>query len=636
MAFITTGIFFITSFNLVVGDAINPNCGPDWNIVGNNYCYRVSNVRMTWFKADQECKKMDSILVRVYDSSVVSDIQGMLKTSTDTRWWTGLNDQVDPNVWVFDRGSYAVTADISTINWIIEPDDRKHLQNCGALSMLGSVSDERCADKYNYICEYQNAGGESCVQGWFNYSTSCYLFPATTDDQYAMLSWNDAKKRCATALQGTSAQSQTSHLLYIESQAELNYIRHQMPSISLTSQLWWIGLTDSQIEGQFKWTDGNPVDTSLVFWAQEPNNLGGQEKCVYTNSNGSLADLNCNNQESYICMKESDTNTNILPGLGCPSAWTRAGTFCYLIETNLRKTWSDAKSACSQSGANLIKVDTLDKKSWIEMQNSIFESGLWFWTGLNYQSKSWHWADGSAADMKLVKWNIEPNNYKGDEACAVATKSGTFNDVNCLIKAGFICEFNTEDHPCPAGWISRNVGDQTNCYYISKTLATYDEAHAKCNQLSFPTASYLMAFSGLDELNWTLSQLQQQTSNVTEWYTGLTDKGHEGFWGFDTNWNSPPPAGLIPWTKMPRFVKGNENCVVIIFGAVYINTDCSYKQPYICERPAYGVSSSAGSRVFLSKYSLSSVFILGMYFVVYALCLHYLLHLTYVLFPAFA
>ena len=45
-----------------------------------------------------------------------------------------------------------------------------------------------------------------------------------------------------------------------------------------------------------------------------------------------------------------------------------------------------------------------------------------------------------------------------------------------------------------------------------------------------------------------------------------------------------------PWTKMPKFVNGDENCVVIIFGAVYINTACSYKRPYICERPAYGVS----------------------------------------------
>ncbi|XP_045188660.2 lymphocyte antigen 75-like [Mercenaria mercenaria] len=627
---ITVILCFVSSY---AGD---PGCGPDWQIVGDKYCYRVSNVRMSWYNADKECKKMDSTLVRLYDQSMMSDVQSITKNSQDTRWWTDLNDLADPNVWVYDRGSYAVSADISIIHWIHEPDDTQHLQNCGALNIQGSVSDERCGDKKGYICEYLNNAGGSCLDGWFNYSTGCYHFPSGLEDPFNMLTWNDAKQKCSTLLKGTTAASQLSHLLYIESQNELQYIRHQLPLISLTSQSWWIGLTDKQTEGQYKWIDGNAVDKSLVFWAEEPNNLGGQEKCVFTNSNGSLADLNCTNKESYICMKENDMSKNVLLGLGCPSAWTRAGQFCYLIETYQKKTWSDAQGACGQAGSSLIKIDSLDKKTWIETQNSIFESGLWFWTGLNFQSNTWHWADGSSADLNLVKWNMEPNNYKGNEACAVAIKSGTFNDVSCLIKAGFICELNTEDAPCPTGWISRNAGDQTNCYYFSKTMATFDEAHSKCNQLSFPRTSYLMAFGGLSELNWTLAQLQKQTSNITEWYTGLTDEGHEGFWGFDTSWNAPPPSGIIPWTTMPKFVNGNENCVVIIFGAVYINTVCSDKRPYICERPAYGVSSSAGSKVFLSKYSVSSVFILGMYFVVYALILHYLLHLTYVLFPAFA
>ena len=42
------------------------------------------------------------------------------------------------------------------------------------------------------------------------------------------------------------------------------------------------------------------------------------------------------------------------------------------------------------------------------------------------------------------KWHQEPNNYKGAEDCAVIFKGGTFNDVSCLIQAGFICEQNSE------------------------------------------------------------------------------------------------------------------------------------------------------------------------------------------------
>lgn len=635
MTYLLKGIIVLVVFFFVLGD--DTKCGPDWTIVGTNYCYRLGSVKISWFDADAECKKLDATLVRPYDQTVVSDIRTLVTGSTDTRWWTGLNDIVKAGDWIFDRGGLAVSADLSQINWIREPDDQNHQQNCGAINIQGSVSDERCGDKNRYICEYQLPAGGSCLQGWYNFSSGCYLFPAGLDDPWSLLTWNDAKKKCSTILQNTAASSQTAHLLYIETQDELNYIRQQMPLITLTSQLWWIGLSDSTTEGQFKWLDGSPINTNLVFWAQEPNNLGGYEKCTYTNSNGSLGDLNCTNQENYICMKENDINPNTLPGLGCPAAWTRAGHFCYLIETNTPRTWSDAQGSCQGSGASLIKMDSLDKKTWIQMQNDIFESGLWFWTGLNnLQSNQWHWTDGSNADMSLVQWNIEPNNYKGNEGCAVVMRSGGFNDVNCLIKAGFICELNSEDMPCPNGWVGRNVGDQTNCYYFSNTQATFDEAHAKCNQLSFPTTSYLMAFQGQDELNWTISQVQKlPVSNVTQWYTGLTDVGHEGFWSFDTTWNSPPPDAIIPWTKMPQFVKGNENCVAIIFGATYINTACSDKRAYICERPVYGLSSGAGSRVFLKKFSMSSPIIIGLYFIVYALCLHYMLHLTYIMIPTF-
>jgi len=51
-------------------------------------------------------------------------------------------------------------------------------------------------------------------------------------------------------------------------------------------------------------------------------------------------------------------------------------------------------------------------KVWLEMQNNVFESGLWFWTGLNTQQSissmqtthatTWQWADGTSANMSLM------------------------------------------------------------------------------------------------------------------------------------------------------------------------------------------------------------------------------------------
>ena len=41
-------------------------------------------------------------------------------------------------------------------------------------------------------------------------------------------------------------------------------------------------------------------------WAFEPNDLGAKEKCGAVYRNAKFADLNCNNTENYICMKEND------------------------------------------------------------------------------------------------------------------------------------------------------------------------------------------------------------------------------------------------------------------------------------------------------------------------------------------
>ncbi|XP_052225642.1 C-type mannose receptor 2-like isoform X2 [Dreissena polymorpha] len=593
---------------------------------------------MIWTSANSECAKFDSMMLRIYDDSVKSDVGQLLANTNDTRWWTGLNNIATPQVYVWDVGLYATQVDDpSVFSWIHEPDDTSHLQNCVTLNIQGSIEDESCLNSHRYICEYPMPTAGSCMPSWTNFSGSCYLFPLDLGDPWSMLTWQDANTKCQTILQGFSdATGITPHLLFIETQPEKDYISNQLPAVDLTSDVWWIGLTDNQTEGIFQWTDGRLVGM-LAYWANEPNNLGAKEQCVYTNSNGSIADFNCNNTLSYICQKENDVQSAVIPGLGCPASWTRAGKYCYHFETVTQHSWSDAKGACGKYGANLIKVDDFDKKTWLEGQNSVFNSGMWYWTGLNYQSnKQWAWGDGTAADLSLVKWNVEPNNYKGNEACSTILRKGTFNDVNCLIKAGYICEQNTEDSPCKTGWLSLTVGDVTNCYYIGTSLVTYDEAHAKCKTQSSPFDSFLLAVNSQAELDFVRSAIKATAGPAVEFYTGLTDIDHEGIWLYDTSWNPAPDSGLIPWSQAPDFPNGNENCATVIFAGEYINVACTDKHPYICERPAYGVQVNSGTRLFTKGFSVSSVFVLMMYFLIYGVCLHYCLHVTYVLFPAFA
>ena len=56
------------------------------------------------------------------------------------------------------------------------------------------------------------------------------------------------------------------------------------------------------------------------------------------------------------------------------------------------------------------------------------------------------------------------------------------------------------DTACPTGWLTLIDGDQENCYFISNTTATLDEARSTCRQLSAPVDSYMWAPNTKSEL----------------------------------------------------------------------------------------------------------------------------------------
>lgn len=81
-------------------------------------------------------------------------------------------------------------------------------------------------------------------------------------------------------------------------------------SLAADINWWWFGYMYRVVSHQLQLCFFCVCEWKRVpcyrFWAQEANNLGAQERCVYMNSNGSLADYNCNSTANYVCMKEYD------------------------------------------------------------------------------------------------------------------------------------------------------------------------------------------------------------------------------------------------------------------------------------------------------------------------------------------
>uniref|UniRef100_A0A8C6S2N5 C-type lectin domain-containing protein n=1 Tax=Neogobius melanostomus TaxID=47308 RepID=A0A8C6S2N5_9GOBI len=116
-----------------------------------------------------------------------------------------------------------------------------------------------------------------CGEDWELHGTKCYYFSPRS----AKLPWKESRKMC---------QKLKGDLVKIESREEQEFLGGKLQTEMIHEEdKFWIGLTDSEAEGQWVWTDGSPLNSSLAFWFgndknKEPDNWTVQdpegEDCV--------------------------------------------------------------------------------------------------------------------------------------------------------------------------------------------------------------------------------------------------------------------------------------------------------------------------------------------------------------------
>ncbi|XP_053302292.1 CD209 antigen-like protein C [Pleuronectes platessa] len=101
-----------------------------------------------------------------------------------------------------------------------------------------------------------------CEDGWEPHGGKLYFFSSFT------LSWNESRRQC---------KSMRGDLVVINSREEQEFLQTRvMEKMDKPEDKFWIGLTDSQKEGEWLWVDDTRLDPSLTFWREgEPNNWTG-------------------------------------------------------------------------------------------------------------------------------------------------------------------------------------------------------------------------------------------------------------------------------------------------------------------------------------------------------------------------
>uniref|UniRef100_G3P049 C-type lectin domain-containing protein n=1 Tax=Gasterosteus aculeatus aculeatus TaxID=481459 RepID=G3P049_GASAC len=132
---------------------------------------------------------------------------------------------------------------------------------------------------------------KTCPEGWTMFRCSCYLL-STRDD-----SWENGRKDCG---------DQGADLVIIDSLEEQKFLS------SIIKSQTWIGLSDRDIEGTWKWIDGTLLTASTHPYGPQPDNGGGdprwgEEDCAHIepeqNPQRNWNDLRCDAVMRWICEK---------------------------------------------------------------------------------------------------------------------------------------------------------------------------------------------------------------------------------------------------------------------------------------------------------------------------------------------
>ncbi|XP_067460391.1 CD209 antigen-like protein C isoform X2 [Thunnus thynnus] len=135
---------------------------------------------------------------------------------------------------------------------------------------------------------------KTCPAGWRMFGCSCYFLSSESG------SWSRGRQDC---------REKGADLVVIDSTEEQTFL-----STFTEVETWsWIGLTDRDKEGTWKWIDGTPLTFS--YWeTNEPNNGGGdpkwgEEDCVHMRTGKKTEDnwndRSCDASLRWICEKNA-------------------------------------------------------------------------------------------------------------------------------------------------------------------------------------------------------------------------------------------------------------------------------------------------------------------------------------------
>lgn len=570
---------------------------PDGWISYAGQCYKIHRETNLWKDASALCRKEGGDLASIHNVEEHGFIMSQLGYKPTDELWIGLNDLKVQMLFEWTDGS-----PVMYTKWLPgEPThDTNMEEDCVVMKgKFGYWADLSCDMQLGCICKrkpLKESPGErtiieeGCQAGWKRYGLYCY------EIGNVFASFAEANQTC---------KNHGANLVTIEDRYEQAYLTSLIGF--RPEAYFWIGLSDTEEKGTFKWVGGEVVE--FTHWNSEmPGRKAG---CVAmkTGVAGGLWDLlTCETKAKFLCKRWATgvtpppkPTTTVAPQ--CPEDWSASDqrNVCFKVFTKPyeKKSWADAQSFCRAIGGDLASITSLKESRGLQryLKNSGITS-THLWLGLNYLNPDdgFAWSDGSP--LGYTNWAYgEPNNYNEIEHCGELNPSYrmNWNDVHCDDLYYWLCQVvkgvelkpEATEPPLPQhhltsdGWLIN--GDKQ--YYISTDTLSMERAREFCKK----NFGDLAVIEDNSERRF-LAKYISKDETINAYFIGLQlslDK--------EVSWMDGTPMRYVAWAPHePNFANNDENCVVMYrTSGLWNDVNCGYPHPFICERHNSSINATS-------------------------------------------
>ncbi|XP_076817837.1 C-type mannose receptor 2-like isoform X1 [Clavelina lepadiformis] len=390
-------------------------------------------------------------------------------------------------------------------------------------------------------------------------------------------SWQDARSECIE-MGGDLAVHGMKDLAMRESIGEM-----------ITFTQVWIGFTDLEEEGAWKWLDGDQYDPSYDHWY--PGRPSGDRDCAFISpgKDYKTVDRACDDNEYHLrglCEK----GTSIVleePEQVQPAAeinWHLADNGLEYIQTSEKHSWQDARSECIEMGGDLAVYGMKD----LSMREAIGEmipfTQVWIgFTDLEEEG-AWRWLDGDQYDPSYDHWY--PGRPSGDKDCAFISPGKDYKTVDraCDNNEYYLRGLCEKGSPikkvgfsAPTGWYMAENGLE---YKLSDKNIDWNGAREACRDLKSA-----LAVQGMKDLE--MRSTIANALSITDAWIGLNDEKTEATWMWLDG--EQDDASLSHWIEsfsLQSDGKHIENCARISSSNEYrtFPYKCGYRYKALCEK----------------------------------------------------